>query len=244
MRALFLVLLLLNLAYFAYTRLSGEGGEGSIPAEAAPPVPPLKRAGEGKGGPRCATLGPFSSQASAQKAASAVPGAHRAPRLHSADAAGPSSFWVVIKTKTLQDATRIGMRLRAAGVTDLVIMPPEANGTEAVVSLGIFSERERADRRVEDLKRYAVVPAIVEQPHTVTTWWMDVDLGAGEATPDIALLAKASGETAPLRAAACAAPPPAAAPAPAAPRPAPATAPAATGAPAAHAAPAPANPLN
>jgi hypothetical protein len=219
-RALFLVLLLLNLAFFAYMRL-GEPGDGTGGADAGPPIPPLRRAGDGKGGPRCVTLGPFTTQTGAQRAAAALLSSHHGSKLHAADAPGASSYWVVVATKTMQDATRIGMRLRAGGVTDLVIMPPEANGTDAVVSLGVFSERERADRRVQDLKRYAVAPSIIEQPHSVTTWWLDVELAAGEPTPDIAALAKTAGESGSVRGAACPAPaPPAAGAPPAAPAPA------------------------
>jgi len=205
-RVAFLVLLLLNIAFLAYTRIAGESGEPAG-AEAGPSIAALKLAGEGRSGPRCATLGPFLSQAGVQRAAASPLAAAYRPRVHSADAPGPSSYWVVISTKTLQDANKIGMRLRAAGVADLVIMPPEVNSTESFVSLGIYSDRERADRRVQDLKRYAVSPKIVEQPHTVTTWWMDLELGAGVATPDTALLAKASGESTSLRASTCAAPP-------------------------------------
>jgi hypothetical protein len=212
-RAAFLVLLLLNLALLAYARLGGEASDAAGGADAGLPVAPLRRAADGNAGPRCATLGPFATQAGAQRGAAALLSGRHGSRLHAADAPGAPSYWVVIPTKTMQDATKIGMRLRAAGVSDLVIMPPETNGTDAVVSLGIYSERERADRRVQDLKRYAVTPSIVDQPHTVTTWWLDVELTAGESTPDISALARSSGESGSLRAAACAQP---ATPAPAA----------------------------
>jgi hypothetical protein len=223
MRALLLVLLLANLTIFAYTRLNGDAN-APVPgdADSTTPVPRLALVGEGApSAARCATIGPFSTQAGAQRGAAWLLGAHHGSRLHSADAPGPSSYWVAIKTKTLQDATRIGLRLRAAGVTDLVITPPEAGGTEAIVSLGIFSDRDRADRRVLDLRRYAVTPVIIEQPHLVTTWWLDVQTASGESTPDVGALGKAAGEAGSLRAAAC----------PAAATPAPTTtgAPAATG---------------
>jgi len=206
-RVVFLILLALNLTVLAYTRLGSESGESAGGGDSGPPIPALKRAGEGKGGPRCATLGPFLTQVGVQRAAAALVASHHGSRQHSAEAPGPSSYWVLISTKTLQDATKIGLRLRAAGVTDLVIMPPDVGATTAVVSLGIFSERDHAERRVQELKKYAVTPTITEQPHQVTTWWLDVDLAAGEATPDLALLAKTSGETGSIRAATCAAPP-------------------------------------
>ena len=82
-------------------------------------------------------------------------------------------------------------------------MPPEAGGTDAIVSLGIYSERERAEHRVTDLRRYAVLPAIIEQPHTVTTWWLDVQIAASEKSPDVNAIAQAAGEAGSLRMVSC-----------------------------------------
>ena len=212
MRALLLTLLFINLAYFGYTRLGGDAGEAKEPADVGPPVPRLTLVGEGEQTPaRCSTVGPFTTQAAAQRAAAWLLGSRYGSRLRSADAPGASSYWVAITTKTLQDATKIGLRLRAAGVTDLVIMPPEAGATDAIVSLGIYSERDHAEKRITDLRRYAVAPKVIEQPHTVTTWWLDVDIATGEAGPDVAGIAKSSGESGSLRTAACAAAAPTAA---------------------------------
>ena len=204
MRALLLTLLFLNLAYFGYTRLAGEANEPAGATESGPPVPRLALVGEGAPAPaRCSTVGPFTTQVGAQRAATWLTGAHLGTRLHAADAPGPASYWVAVTTKTLQDATKIGLRLRAAGVADLVIMPPEAGGTDAIVSLGIYSERERAEHRVTDLRRYAVLPAIIEQPHTVTTWWLDVQIAASEKSPDVNAIAQAAGEAGSLRMVSC-----------------------------------------
>ncbi len=216
MKGLLLTLLLLNLAYFGYTRLAGNAGEPAPATDSGAPVPRLALVGEAGPTPaRCATVGPFATQLTAQRAATWLSAGHHGSRLHSADGPGPSSYWVAVTTKTLQDATKIGLRLRAAGVSDLVIMPPEVGATDAIVSLGIYSERDRAEHRVVDLRRYAVAPAIIEQPHTVTTWWLDVQTAAGEPPPDVNLLAKAGGEVGLLRMAQCpVAPAPAAASAP------------------------------
>ena len=224
MKALLLTLLFLNLAYFGYTRLGGDAAESKEPADAGPAVPRLTLVGEGAPSPaRCSTVGPFTTQAAAERAAAWLLGSRNGSRLRSADAPGPSSYWVAVTTKTLQDATKIGLRLRAAGVTDLVIMPPESGATDASVSLGIYSERDRAEKRIADLRRYAVAPKVIEQPHSITTWWLDVEIATGAASPEAAAIAKAAGESGSLRTAACAATP--AAPAPVVPE---ATAPAPT----------------
>lgn len=240
MRALLLALLFLNLAYLGYSRLGGEALDTKEPADAGAPVPRLTLVGEGAPSPpKCSTVGPFATQAGAQRAAAWLLGSHYGSRLRSADAPGPSSYWVAITTKTMQDATKVGLRLRAAGVTDLVIMPPESGATDAIVSLGIYSERDHAEKRIADLRRYAVTPKIVEQPHTVTTWWLDVESASGAASPETAGIAKAAGESGALHTSECAAAPvsvaPTAAPGAtaAAPATAPSTAPPTAGAPAA-----------
>jgi hypothetical protein len=229
-RAALLALLLLNLAYFGYTRLASDTGELAASAEAGAPVPRLVLVGAGgPTPPACSTVGPFVAQAAAQRAAAWLLSGHHGSRLHSADAPGASSYWVAIITKTMQDATKTGLRLRAAGVQDLVIMPPEAGATNAIVSLGIYSDRERADHRVTDLRRYAVTPTVIEQPHTVTTWWLDVQTAAGESMPDVNAIAKAGGEAGSLRASACAlTPAPASTPTAIPPGPPPSVAPATT----------------
>lgn len=213
MRALLLTLLFLNLAYFGYSRLGGDAGEAKEPADGGAPVPRLTLVGEGApSAAHCSTVGPFTTQAVAQRAAAWLLSSRYSSRLRSADAPGPSSYWVAITTKTLQDATKIGLRLRAAGVTDLVIMPPESGATDAIVSLGIYSERDHAEKRIADLRRYAVTPKVIEQPHTITTWWLDVDIATGEASPEVAGIAKVAGESGSLHTSECAAAP--AAPAP------------------------------
>jgi hypothetical protein len=205
-RSWFLALLLANLVLFAYLRLAGDQDETGG-TNAQPPVARLLRAGEKASvGPRCATIGPFGSQAGAQRAAASLLTARHGSRQRLSAAPGPSSYWVMIGTKTLQDATKISLRLKAAGVTDLAVTPPDAGATDAVISLGLFSDRDHAQRRVEDLRKYAVSPAIVEQPHTVSAWWLDVDLAATDPTPDLTALARVAGEAGTLRASACAAP--------------------------------------
>ena len=205
MRSWFLALLLANLVLFAYWRFTRDQDEANG-ADAGPPVARLLRVGEpGSAGPRCATIGPFGSQANAQRAAASLLATRHGSRQRSAEAPGPPSYWVMIQTKTLQDAAKIRLRLLAAGVTDVAVTPPESGATDAVVSLGVFSARDGAERRVADLRRYAVSPSIVEQPHTVTSWWLDVDFAASDPPPDVTALARLAGEPGALRATACAA---------------------------------------
>jgi hypothetical protein len=83
------------------------------------------------------------------------------------------------------------MRLRAAGVADVEVLPPAAGATRAVVSLGIYGDRANAERRVEELRRYAVNAQVLEQPRADTAWWIDVDVAPGASPVDVGALERA-----------------------------------------------------
>jgi hypothetical protein len=215
-----LVLLLLNVAFFGYARFASESGPAPGAAEPAQPVPRLALLSELKvpPGPSCLSVGPFGEHAAAAQAGAWLRNAHHLARERSAEVDGPATYWVAVTTKTLQQAARISMRLKAAGVNDIEVTPPGTNQTEATVSLGLYSDRERANRRVSDLRGFGVNPAIVEQRHKVTQWWLDVPMRAGDPPLDVTTLAKAVAGAAGTSAAACPTPggppvPPAAAPA-------------------------------
>ena len=215
MKLLLFALLFLNVVFFGFTQLVGSA---HVPAAAdgGPPVPRIALVSEvAATATHCVSIGPFTSEAAAAHAQDAA-GARA--RVRVAEVAGPVSYWVAMPTKTLQDAARIVIRLRAVGVKDVDAVPPEVGATGASVSLGLYTERDRAERRVANLKPFAVNAKVIEQHHTSTSWWIDEDLPPGAAAPDRAALANLAGETGPVDQVHCPAPgttaPPAAMPAP------------------------------
>jgi hypothetical protein len=188
-----LALLLVNLAYFGYARFVAEPGPAPGTAEPGPPVPRLALVSELKApaGPSCLSVGPFAEHGVAEQAGTWLRNGHHLSHERSAEVDGPPTYWVALTTKTLQQAARISMRLKAAGISDIDVTPPASNQTEATVSLGLYSERERAERRVSDLRRFGVDPAIVEQQHKVTQWWLDVTLRPGDPPFNAAALIQA-----------------------------------------------------
>ena len=77
-------------------------------------------------------------------------------------------------------------RLRRAGVADAYAMPAE--GKEVTISLGLFSERQRALRRLDDAKAVGRAPRIVDRERTGTVYWIDVDVVPPAQLPDAARL--------------------------------------------------------
>jgi hypothetical protein len=208
MRALLLVLLFANLAVFAWTQLIGEPARRPVPADPGPSIPRLQlasEAGAARTASRCTAIGPFADQAVAERAVLWLRGERREPRLRTTRRDAGTGYWVMLDTPTMQQATRISMRLRAAGVADVEVLPPAAEATRAVVSLGMYGDRANADRRADELRRYAVEPQVIEQPRTESTWWIDVDVAAGASPVDVGALERAVqgaralvGETCPL----------------------------------------------
>lgn len=191
MRALLLVLLFANLAFFAWTQLIGEPSRRPPPPDPGPPIARLQlaaEAGTARPATRCTAIGPFGDQAVAERAVLWLRGERREPRLRTTIRNAGTGYWVMIDTPTMQQAARVSLGLRAAGVADVEVLPPAAEATRAVVSLGIYSDRANADRRVEELRRYAVSPQVVEQPRAETAWWIDVDVAPGAKPIDVGAL--------------------------------------------------------
>ena len=226
MRRVLLALLFLNIAFFGYARFAAEQAPTTGAAEPAPPIARLALLSEVKAppGPGCISVGPFAERTVAEQASGWLRGAHHLSRERSAEIDGPATYWVALITKTLQEATRVSMRLKAAGVSDVEVTPPGPNQTDATVSLGVYSERERAERRVSDLRALGVNAPITEQRHKVTQWWLDVPQRAGDPPLDSGALHKAVPAAAGTAIVPCPGPPAAGRPAqdPSSPGPAPA----------------------
>ena len=196
MRGLLLLLVFMNVVVFAWVRTVGSARPAAEPEagavrrlelaseRAAAPAPTLTAA------PRCLSVGPYPEQAPAERTAAALRTPQRDATLRQTENVVAVSFRVVLSVPTLQLAMSTASRLRAAGVTDVEIIPPTVGAQPAVVALGMFTDRERAARRLEDLRRYAIAPTLIEQPRIVTSWWLDVTARAAAAPLDAAALLK------------------------------------------------------
>jgi hypothetical protein len=240
MRALLLLLVFLNIAFFAYTRLVARSAEEHAAAVAAADaqVPRLRLASEvpPPAAPGCARIGPFAAEDAAERALAAL-GAPGAAHVQSVEEPAAASFVVRLSTRTQAEAMRVAVRLRAAGVKDFEVVPTTAANGPGLLAFGRFAERDAAMRRLASLGRYAINPVVFEEAAKARTFWIDVPLAPGAAPPDLAPLAAAAGEGAAPAVTTCPgfAPLPVPAPPAAAPAPdtvAPPTSPAPTGPPA------------
>jgi hypothetical protein len=182
------VLLFANVAVYAYLHL--------IVVPTPPPAPtpsphPLRLADEpaaASAAPACRSIGPLHDADVAQLVADWLKGAKRTATERTAEAEAPPSYWVITTRKSAALALRLVQQLRTAGVTDVEAVPPDVPDGETRVSLGVYPERARAERRILDLKGYSLAPAIVEQPRRAMQWWLDVEPAADGAPIDVAAL--------------------------------------------------------
>lgn len=131
----------------------------------ARPEPPAER-------PRlCRTIGPYFEQVGAKKAARALEGAKYDVRIRNGNIQAPAGYWVYLPSMEAKQARKIVADLDERGMTDYYI------GKDNVISLGIFSARDKAEVR-RDLIVKLGYPAMVDQRYRARkVYWLDLEDG-------------------------------------------------------------------
>jgi hypothetical protein len=186
-RRLAILLLLGNFVLFLAYRYES-------PVEAASPVDPsatapkiLLASERPAPKPECRSVGPFASRLLMTKVSQWM--ADRFGPLTERDTtvAAPPAYRVQIETQSADQAARLAQRLRAAAVGDIAVLAPEPGETAVIVAMGLFSERANADRRVVELRRFAVEARIAPIERHASQWWLDF---TALESPDLAALAR------------------------------------------------------
>ncbi len=128
---------------------------------------------------RCVSVGPFDSQESADGAFAQLRDRGYAPRARSEEGERWDGYWVyVANLKSDLEEARVMRTLMQAALSDARIMPMSPEGRR--ISVGIFSERDRAERRARAIQRLGLEPQIGARKVPGTVYWMDVDQRATE----------------------------------------------------------------
>jgi hypothetical protein len=196
-RRVFALLLFANIAWYAWSHWVATPDEPSATAaaapgqglklarEAGPPVAPARPPQQGEN--HCLSLGPFTDLTDAARAATLLRENELDPRQRAGEGVVWKGFWVTLEG--VQDRTAANAiieRLRRAGVADAYAMP--GDGRDVTISLGLFSERQRALRRLDDAKAVGLEPRIVDRERAGTVYWIDVDVVPPATLPDAARL--------------------------------------------------------
>ena len=173
LKGIVVCLALANAAYFLWAH--GIAASKEAPAAVAPPTNTLQLVGEAPAGPhgtvpdgsgapgvtgtandansglltnvkRCITVGPFRDVAEAAHAESLLRGGGYDPRQRVVDGDVWAGVWVYLPIPTGPAAgDKLLAKLKAAGFDDALEMPGPADAS--VISLGLFGEQKRADRK-------------------------------------------------------------------------------------------------
>jgi hypothetical protein len=135
----------------------------------------------------CLSLGPFTDLTDAARASTLLRENELEPRQRAGEGVVWRGYWVTLEgVPDRAAANTIIERLRRAGVGDAYAMPVE--GRDVTISLGLFSERQRALRRMDDARTIGLEPRIVDRERTGTVYWIDVDVVPPAELPDAAQL--------------------------------------------------------
>jgi hypothetical protein len=198
----------------------GQSGGGTVKKMAvtssgeSPTLPPVAA--------RCVSVGPFSDIEVAAKAAGALQARGFTPQQRAAEGESWDGFWVYIGgVGDPAAADKIFKSLDRSGIKDARLMPESSDGRR--ISVGLFSERDRAERRAKAIQRLGFKAAVEEHTQPGTVYWVDLALKPSDGSVPVQDLLSANSGNSRLSVQSC---PPHPADPPGSPEAAPATAPA------------------
>jgi hypothetical protein len=196
MRVIFALLVLANVAWFAWTHWVVRPVADAAPARVEVPRLVLAReapASDAAARPpilpteNCLSLGPFSDLTDAARASTLLRENGLQPRQRAGEGVVWKGYWVSLEqVPDRASAEGIIERLRRFGIGDAYSMPDE--GRQITISLGLFTERQRALQRMDEVKALGFEPLMAERERSGTVYWIDVDVEAPAKLPDAALL--------------------------------------------------------
>jgi len=84
-------------------------------------------------------------------------------------------YWVYLPPFPNRDAARGALTmLGGKGITDAYIIP--GGEDKNAISLGLYSEKERAERRMSDVEAKGIEPRLAESKRVGTVYWLDVQV--------------------------------------------------------------------
>jgi hypothetical protein len=134
----------------------------SAPAPAVAALPPAAR---------CVSLGPFADGDAAATVAQRLVAAALAPQTREERRQQRDGYWVIVNTASATEQRRILAQVRRAGIQDAYAMPEDA---QFRISLGIYSDRDRAEQRANALRPLGLEPRVEEHFQEQLVHWLDV----------------------------------------------------------------------
>ncbi len=123
----------------------------------------------------CTSIGPFADLPQASQAQAALRGAGFEPRQRMEQGEIWAGYWVSVQGLATRDAAEAALKtLSANGIADVYVMP--GSDPPNVLSLGVFSDYQRAQRRVDEVRAIGLTPRIDDRKRAGSVFWIDVEL--------------------------------------------------------------------
>lgn len=123
----------------------------------------------------CTSVGPFADLGQASQAQATLRSLGYEPRQRVEQGELWTGYWVSVRDFATRDAAEAALRtLNQNGVTDVYLMPGAE--PENVLSLGVFSDYQRAQRRAEQVRALGLKPEISDRKRSGSVFWLDVNL--------------------------------------------------------------------
>ncbi|MGH8180110.1 MAG: hypothetical protein ACRETR_03935 [Steroidobacteraceae bacterium] len=187
MRVAVYVLILVNLLYFGWAEwidVPAPPPTSSIaglpPLTLLSDLPPAKRAALGRKmglqtPQQCVSVGPFDDPAVAAQALDVLKAKSFAPQQRAVEMPAIRRFWVYLDAfRSDASEMRVLHRLERAGIDDAEAMPPAVGGRK--VSLGLFTDKDRAGRRMKTVQTMGFKPVMAQRMLPGTVYWLDLAL--------------------------------------------------------------------
>lgn len=150
----------------------------------------------------CTSVGPFADLPQAAQAQAALRTAGFQPRQRMVQGEIWAGYWVSVQGLPNREAVDEAVKkLNANGMSDVYLMP--GGDSQNVLSLGVFSDYQRAQRRVEEVHALGLTPRIDDRKRAGAVYWIDVELQEPGQTIDSSLFQSDQGKITRLEMRAC-----------------------------------------
>ncbi|MGA1463425.1 MAG: hypothetical protein ACO37Y_09545 [Steroidobacteraceae bacterium] len=123
--------------------------------------------------PGCLSFGPFTDPAEVGKISTSLEERGLKPRQRVGEGTVWTGHWISLPVADRDQGLAVVRRLKQMGVTDAYVMPEEEG---SLVSLGLFSERPRALRRLDEVRALGFEAVISERERLGALYWVEAEV--------------------------------------------------------------------
>jgi hypothetical protein len=157
--------------------VGGVSADGTGASSTSPPAPSPETAPASNAtlAGRCVSVGPFADPSKSARGVTLLRARGFSPRQRTVPGEPWSGYWVYVGDlggeAQQMDVVR---RLERSGISDAQVMPVSDGGRR--VSVGLFSERQGAERRAKAVRDLGLKAEIAERKQSAAAYWVDLDL--------------------------------------------------------------------